>query len=60
MTFYKMLISQVNSCAMNKTHVLVLHNYLWYVQKVKIYFSDHATTAKIKIVPLQKTIISKT
>ena len=60
MNFYKVLTSRVNSGALNKTHVLVFHNSLWYVHKVQISCSDPATTAKIEIVPLQKTIISKT
>ena len=45
---------------MNKTRVLVFHNFLWFVHKMQIFYSDPAATAKIKIVPLQKTVITKT
>ena len=58
--FYKLLLSRVNSGALNKTHVLFFHNSLWSIHKVQISCSDPAATAKIKIVPLQKTISSKT
>ena len=58
--FYKLRACRVKNGALNKTHVLVFHNALWAIHKVQISCSDPATTAKIKIVPLQMTIISKT
>ena len=58
--FDKLTFIEVNGGAMNKTHVLVFHNSLWFVHKVQISCSDPITTTKIKIVPLQKTVISKT
>ena len=70
MNFDKRLANWVNGGALKKTHVLGFHNSLWAIHKVQISCSDPAATAiscsdpaattKIKIVPLQKTIISKT
>ena len=60
MNFDKLLVFRVNNGAMNKTHVLVFHNSLCSGYKMQISGSDPVATVKIKIVPLQKTIISKT